>query len=99
MDLYCNQYDMKTLKANIYSLELMDILKTQILDAAFVVKYILNESFQLSLQDKQIDINTVLQYQPHLSRIDLWNALFHYDVFQDEEVDQFDFQRVSEDKK
>jgi len=74
-DLYKNQYDYETLKANIYAVSLMDILKTQILTAEFCVKYILNKDFQFLDEDQMINMNTVKQYQPHLSEIELLNSI------------------------
>ena len=45
-DLYQNQYNYETLKANIYAVSLLDILKTQIVTKEFCVKYILNKNYQ-----------------------------------------------------
>ena len=73
-DLYKNQYDCEMLKANIYAVSLLDILKTQKLTANFCVKYILNETFQLLDEDKLITIEMVKQYQPHILHIDLVRA-------------------------
>jgi len=70
-DLYNNQYDRSVLKYNIYGVSLLDILKTQKLDADFCVKYILNSDFQLLDQDQQIDIETIKEFQPHILRSDL----------------------------
>jgi len=66
-DLYKNKYSFDILKANIYAVSLLDILKTQILDAVFCVKYILNPDFQLSEEEENIDMTHVLQFQPHIS--------------------------------
>ena len=74
-DLYRNQYDYETLKANIYAVSLLDILKTQRLSADFCVKYILNESFQFLDEDQSISMETVKKYQTHLSEIDLIGAI------------------------
>jgi hypothetical protein len=74
-DLYKNQYDYETLKANIYAVSLMDILKTQKITSDFCVKYILNEDFQFTDEDQSISMETVKQYQPHLSEIDLIGAI------------------------
>ena len=43
LDLYHNKYDRKTLKDNIYSIKLIDIIKTQKIDVKFAVRYILNK--------------------------------------------------------
>jgi hypothetical protein len=74
LDLYNNQYDYETLKTNIYSVSLMDILKTQKLTADFCVKYILNTDFQLSDEDQTITIETVKKYQRHILILDFVNA-------------------------
>ena len=74
LDLYNNQYDYETLKTNIYSVSLMDILKTQKLTPDFCVKYILNTDFQLSDEDQTITIDIVKKYQPHIIMLDFVNA-------------------------
>ena len=73
-DLYKNKYDYETLKANIYAVSLLDILKTQTLSADFCIKYILNKDFQLSEEDELITIDLVKKLQPHILNIDLINA-------------------------
>ena len=47
LDLYNKKYSMKILKANIYAIKLIDILKTHTIDVTFAVKYILNQIFIL----------------------------------------------------
>ena len=74
-DLYKNQYDYETLKTNIYSVSLLDILKTQKLTSDFCVKYILNEDFQFSPEDQSINIETVRKFQTHISDMELVSAL------------------------
>lgn len=68
-DLYENQYDYDTLKTliNTFSVSLTDILKTQKLCASFCVKYILNERYQTSDEDKDITLNTIKMFQPHIT--------------------------------
>lgn len=75
VDLYNNQYDYETLKANIYAVSLLDILKTQKLTADFCVKYILNENFQLTDEDQGITLEMVKKYQQHITEIELVNAI------------------------
>ncbi len=70
-DLYTCVYDLDVLKANIYAVSLLDILKTQRLNADFCVKYILNTDFQLLEQDEQITVDMVKKLQPHISYEDL----------------------------
>ena len=62
-DLYKNMYDYDTLKANIYCVSLMDILKTQKLNSDFCVKYILNPHFQLTQEEQKITLEIVKKYE------------------------------------
>jgi hypothetical protein len=89
VDLYNNKYDRQTLKDNIYAVKLIDILKTQTLDVTFVVRYILNNKYQVSKEDEAITIKTVLKYQPHLSGPQIRIALDLYDD-DDDSVDDFE---------
>jgi hypothetical protein len=93
LDLYNKKYDRATLKENIYDLQLIDILKTQILDVTFIVRYILNDLYQLTDEDKCIDVNMVLKYQSHIQRENLMMALTDY-VSDDDSIQ--DFQSYSE---
>jgi hypothetical protein len=68
LDLDKNQYDMITLKTNIYLLSLIEILKKQKIDADFARNYILNPDYQLTKEEEMITIADVLNYQPHLTR-------------------------------
>ena len=54
LDLYNKQYDMQTLKENIYAHNIWDILKTQCLTKEFCVKYILNKKYQLTEEEEKI---------------------------------------------
>ena len=65
LDLYNNKYDRDTLKKHIYEVKLIDILKTQILELSFIVRYILSDLYQLHEDDKKISIDTVIKYQTH----------------------------------
>lgn len=93
LDLYNNKYDRQTLKENIYSLKLIDIIKTQKLDITFIVRYILSDLYQLDDEDKNIDIDTILKYQHHINKYDLILSLEHYNS-DDDSVE--DFQTYSE---
>jgi hypothetical protein len=88
LDLYNNKYDRKILKENIYSLKLIDIVKTQILDLTFIVRYILSHLYQLTDEDRTIDINMVLKYQKHIQREDLINSLNNYNS-DDDSIENF----------
>jgi hypothetical protein len=83
LDLYNNKYDRETLKQNIYAVKLIDILKTQILDISFIVRYILSDLYQLTDQDKSIDVDLVLKYQPHIDKQELLKYMLEYDSDED----------------
>jgi hypothetical protein len=89
LDLYNNKYNRQTLKDNIYAVKLLDILKTQTLDASFVVRYILNNKYQFTKEDEKITNETVLKYQPHLTLSQLIFAINAYDD-DDDSVDDFE---------
>ena len=78
LDLYNNKYDRKTLKDHIYELKLTDILKTQILDMTFIVRYILSDLYQFDDEDRSIDVDMVIKYQPHIDREKLMELLLNY---------------------
>jgi hypothetical protein len=94
LDLYNNQYDRQTLKDNIYSVKLIDILKTQIIDAKFAALYILNVKYQL-IEEDNINTYTVLHYQPHITYDELRYAMLNYDS-DDDSID--DFETISNKK-
>ena len=72
---YENFYSKKVLIKNINNISLDVILSTQKLDLDFIVNYILDEKFQISSNEKNIDILTVLEEQPHINREDLLQAI------------------------
>jgi len=79
LDLYNQKYDRQTLKKNIYAVSLLDILKTQKIDASFAVCYILNNIYQLTKEEEKITMDTVLHYQPHIKKFELVNEMIMYD--------------------
>ena len=83
LDLYNNKYDRETLKQNIYAVKLLDILKTQTLDISFIVRYILSDLYQLTEQDKSIDVDLVLKYQSHINKQELMKYILEYDSDED----------------
>ena len=89
LDLYNNKYDRQTLKENIYAFNLIDILKTQQLDTTFIVKYILNHLYQLTDEEKKINIDLVLQFQPHIKKDELLKELNKYNS-DDDSVENFE---------
>lgn len=89
LDLYNIKYDRQILKENIYALKLIDILKTQHLDISFVVKYIMSDLYQFEEEDKNIDIELVIKYQPHISKETLIQELNNYNS-DDDSVENFE---------
>jgi hypothetical protein len=88
LDLYNNKYNRQTLKDNIYNIRLIEILKTQIIDVTFAVRYILNAKYQIH-KDDNIVASMVLKYQPHISYSELQKALYDYDS-DDDSIDDFE---------
>lgn len=88
LDLYNKKYDRQTLKDNIYAVKLIDILKTQIIDATFAARYILNRKYQIH-PDDDIITPVVLHYQPHITAQELQNELIDYDS-DDDSIDDFE---------
>jgi hypothetical protein len=88
LDLYNNKYDRQTLKDNIYSVKLIDILKTQKIDVTFAVRYILNKKYQLH-EDDDITTPVVLYYQPHITYNEIQIAMNNYES-DDDSIDDFD---------
>ena len=74
LDLYNEQYDIETLKKNIYALKFIDILKTQKVDAKFAAHYLMNPMYQLCQED-YVSITDVLVLQPHIHYHDLEKEL------------------------
>jgi hypothetical protein len=89
LDLYNKRYNRETLKKHIYSVRLIDILKSQKLDATFIVRYILNPKYQLNEIDGYINIDTVLMYQNHIDKNVLREAMINY-TSDDDSVEDFE---------
>jgi hypothetical protein len=88
LDLYNNKYSMQILKANIYAIKLIDILKTQTVDVSFAVRYILNQKYQLNEDDNLVS-KDVLKYQKHITYEQLQKALQYYET-DDDSDDNFE---------
>lgn len=74
-DLRKNKYDMKVLEENIDNLDFNTILNTQILDADFCAKYILNEDYMTCFEETYyLSYGTVLYKQPHITEKELDEA-------------------------
>ena len=78
LDLYNKQYDLNTLKENIFAVSLWDILKTQRLTSDFCIKYILNKTYQLDQKDETITIHDVIKLQSHISKYELLVGISNY---------------------
>jgi hypothetical protein len=89
LDLQHTRYDRNTLKKHIYSVKLIDLVKTQHLDTTFVVRYILNTNYQFCDEDKNIDVDTILLYQKHLERNKIMAEIENY-TSDDDSVEPFD---------
>lgn len=89
LDLHNHKYDYKTLKKHIYQINIIDVLKTQILTPEFCVKYILNARYQLTPEEKILTSDDVLKYQPHINNYDLNYAMLTFDSDYDS-FDDFD---------
>jgi hypothetical protein len=79
LDLYNQQYDRETLKKHIYAVSLVDILKTQKIDATFAVRYLLNPNYQFKPEESIITPKIVLHYQPHISEEELLREIIDYE--------------------
>lgn len=66
IDLYENQYTEEELTKHITTLNLRMVLCTQKLSANFCNNYILNKTYQISDEEKNIDISDILNNQTHL---------------------------------
>ena len=71
MMLLNEEYDMEILKHNINKLDLFTVMNTQILTAEFCIDVILNEEYQITSEEKTIDIYDILNRQPHIKKEDL----------------------------
>ena len=89
MELHNKNYDRETLKNNIYMFNLIDILKTQKIDATFAVRYLLNSKYQLEENEKMINPKMILFYQPHIKKLELLNQMLLYDS-DDDSIDDFE---------
>jgi len=89
MELHNKIYDRETLKKNIYLFNLVDILKTQKIDATFAVRYLLNSKYQLTENEQFITPKMVLFFQPHINKVDLLDQMFSYDS-DDDSIEDFE---------
>lgn len=83
LDLQNNQYSQSILKKYIYAVNLIEILKTQKIDAEFAVKYLLQKKYQLTRVEELITPKIVVYYQPHILETELNKQMLEYDSDQD----------------
>lgn len=67
LDLYSHKFSIDILEKNIDNLDLLTLIKTQVLSYDFIIKYILNEEYQITPEEKTIDIYDVLNNQKHIN--------------------------------
>jgi len=77
IDLYSHTFPIDILEKNIDSLDLLTLIKTQNLTYDFIIKYVLNEEFQITAEEKTIDIYDVVRCQQH---IDINELKTHIDI-------------------
>ena len=79
-DLLYNKYDIHTLTKNVKHLNKKYLLCTQTLTAEFCVKYILDMDIESGSEDSYLyDKNHILEYQPHITEEDFYNARKMFD--------------------
>ena len=66
MELNKYKYTEETLIKNIHKLNLVEIYKYQDISFNFIVKYILNQDYQIMREETDICIDDVLLYNSHL---------------------------------
>ena len=75
-----NKYSLTELESNINNLQIKIVLNTQILNAIFCAKYILDENRATCEEDLWlIDVGYVLTKQPHITRAELEEKMDLYD--------------------
>ena len=77
------------IEANKQLQDAIDLLKTQILDMSFIVRYILSDLYQFTDEDRDIDVDMVIKYQPHIQREKLMISLLNYNS-DDDSVEDFE---------
>ena len=92
LDLHNNKYDRETLKQCIYAIKLVDIVKTQIIDATFAVRYLLNSKYYIEDNEIRVTPKMILYYQKHITEAELISAMALYDS-DDDSIE--DFEKIS----
>jgi len=89
LDLYNNQYSRQILKDHIYAIDFFDLLRTQKIDATFVVRYLLNKNYDLDDKYKILTPELIVRLQPHIKIEDIRYEILNYDS-DDDSVDDFE---------
>jgi hypothetical protein len=56
----------KEIIKNINEYDLLELLRKKKLSFDFVINYVANEKYQITRKEKNITLETILNYQPHL---------------------------------
>lgn len=75
IDLYSYKFPIDILENNINNLDLLTLIKTQDLTYEFIIKYVLNEEYQITPEEKTIDIYDVVNNQKNINLQELKNKL------------------------
>ena len=75
LDLYSGKFPTNVLVANIDSLDLMTVIKTQELTYDFIIEYVLNDQYQITPEEQTIDMYDVVRNQPHIDISELKKKL------------------------
>ncbi len=70
----------ETLIANVYALDLVEVLKTQRLDNFFIANYILNKDYQLTREESEISMQDIAIYQKHADFMGILRGVYRSDV-------------------
>ena len=89
MDLFKYTYSRNVLKRNIYILSLIDIVITQTVDVTFAVRYLLNNKYQLLLEEEKLTPEFILIHQKHISKEELLKEIENY-TSDDDSVEDFE---------
>jgi hypothetical protein len=76
-----NRYSIAELEASVDNLSVKYLLNYQKLDAEFCAKYILNDYCATCNEDTYICSGDVLQKQPHITDVELFEACIKYKTF------------------
>lgn len=75
IDLYSYKFPINILENNINNIDLLTLIKTQDLTYEFIIKYVLNEEYQITPEEKTIDIYDVVNNQKNIELEELKKKL------------------------